>query len=265
MKNNWLAKQTLLNAEQWDNSLTTFYPEAKEWMGNPVTYLIRLTKECNYLNAAKLIDWDKYLADDSTILDVGCGGGWLSAFLSKNNKVKKIVAIDSSSNYLENYLPNVVTQLSGDISKVETVQGFFSPILLESDSIDTIVISSALHHAESISAVLEEFKRVLKRNGFLIILNETPSTNIRYLYQISRAFAKMLLSILMKKYTSHVQRISSGGFLYDPYLGDVDYPEWYWEKAINASGFQLVEVCDSKLATVVNTKGRSLKHFVCKK
>lgn len=265
MKDNWLAKQTLKNVEQWDNSLATFYPEAKVWMGDPHTYLKRLTIECNYLNAAKLINWDKYLADNSTVLDVGCGGGWLTAFLSRNEKVKKIIAIDSSLNYLENYLPKVVTQLSGNISKIETVQGFFSPMLMESGSIEMIVISSALHHAESISTVLVEFKRVLKPNGCLIILNETPSTSFRYLYQISRAFAKIFLSVLLKKYNKQVQKISAGGFLYDPYLGDVDYPEWYWKKAINGSGFQIVEVCNSKLSTVVNMKGRSLKHFVCKK
>jgi ubiquinone/menaquinone biosynthesis C-methylase UbiE len=265
MNNNWLAKQVLINTEQWDNTLTTFYPEAKSWMSDPVSYLSRLTVDCNYLNASKMIGWDKYLAPNSTVLDVGCGGGWLTAFLSQNAKIKKLIAIDSSENYLQNFLPSVVSQLKGDISKIEAVQGFFSPVLLEDASVDLIVISSAMHHAESMSAVLSEFKRVLKPNGYLVILNETPIGNFRYLYQISKAFARIFFSIFFKKYSPFVQKISAGGFLYDPYLGDVDYPEWYWKKAIATSGFQLIQVLDTNLPTVVNAKGRSLKHFVCKK
>ena len=265
MKSNWLSQQTLLNAEQWDSSLTTFYPDAKSWMSDPVTYLGRLTVDCNYLNATKLIDWDKYLTPNATILDVACGGGWLAAFLSKNTKVKRILAIDSSSNYLDNYLPSVVSQLQGDISKIETVQGFFSPILLDAATVDMIVISSAMHHADSMGAVLAEFKRVLKPNGHLIILNETPVNNFRFLYHISKAFARIFTATFLKKYSPHVQKISAGGFLYDPYLGDVDYPEWYWRKVINASGLSLIQLLDTGLPTVVNSNGRSLKHFVCKK
>jgi len=265
MINNWLTKQILTNVEQWDNSLITFYPEAKVWMSDPQSYLTRLTVECNYLNAVKQLDWDKYIVESSTVLDVGCGGGWLTAYLSTNTKINKIMAIDSSINYLENFLPAVVDQLGGDISKVETIQGLFSPVLLEPGSVDLIVISSALHHADGISFVLEEFKRVLKPNGFLLILNETPSSAVRYLYQISRAFLNICFLTIFKKYKKYVQKISAGGFLTDPYLGDVDYAEWYWKKAISEAGFSLINIHDSKMATVVNQKGPHLKHFICQK
>jgi ubiquinone/menaquinone biosynthesis C-methylase UbiE len=264
MENSWLAKQVLINTEQWDSSLTTFYPETKSWMSDPVSYFEHLTEVCNYLKAAKLIDWDSYLVDNSTILDVGCGGGWLTGFLSKNTKVKKIIAIDSSANYLENFLPNVLSQLDGDMTKVQTVQGLFSPILMEAESVDMIVISSALHHADNMGSVLSEFKRVLKPNAHLIILNETPARNIRYMYQTLRAFVKIYATIFCKSYQPYVQKISAGGYLYDPYLGDVDYPEWYWKKAISGSGFDILELMDTGLATISGKKGRSLKHFICK-
>jgi ubiquinone/menaquinone biosynthesis C-methylase UbiE len=265
MKSNWLVQQVLLNTEQWDHNLTTFYPEAKLWMSDSVSYFKHLTEVCNYLNAAKLIDWDSYLVGDSTVLDVGCGGGWLTGFLSKNPKIGKILAIDSSANYLNNYLPSVVSQSSGDFSKIETVQGLFSPILLDAESVDMVVISSALHHAESMSAVLSEFKRVLKPNAYLIILNEVPASNIRFLYYTLRAFVSIFVSVFFKKYKPHVIKISAGGYLHDPYLGDVMYPDWYWKKAICVSGFDLVELQDTNLPTISNAKGRSLKHFICRK
>lgn len=153
--NNWLSKQSQINTEQWDRSLTTFYPESKKWMNDPLAYLHRLTVECNYLTAAKLIDWDNYLTVKSKVLDVGCGGGWLTAYLSQNKKIEKIMAIDSSENYLKNYLPSVVSELNGDLSKIEAIQGLFTPILLANESIDLIVISSAMHHAESMGSLLD--------------------------------------------------------------------------------------------------------------
>jgi ubiquinone/menaquinone biosynthesis C-methylase UbiE len=254
-----------MNTAQWDDSLITFYPEAKAWMSDPILYLDRLTKDCNYLNAAELLDWNSYLRQGSTVLDVGCGGGWLTAFLSKNPRITKLIAIDSSLNYLENFLPTVTQQMAGDISKIETVQGVFSPILLEAESVDLIVISSAIHHAESMGAVLAEFRRVLKPDSYLIILNETPVGNVQFMYQMTKAFIKIFFSTAAKRYSQFSQKISASGILYDPYLGDVDYPKWYWQKTITSSGFDISHIQDTKLGTVVNSKGRFLHHFVCKK
>ena len=265
MNDNWLNQQVLISTEQWDRSLNTFYPETKSWMSDPVSYCSHLTEVCNYLNAAKLINWDGYLAKGAFVLDVGCGGGWLSGFLSKNPKISKILAIDSSANYLDNFLPSVVSQLNGDISKIQTVQGLFTPILLDAQSVDLVVISSALHHAESMSAVLGEFNRVLKPNAYLIILNETPEGNYQFMFQILKAFVKMYVSIFCKNYQPFTEKISAGAHLCDPYLGDIDYPDWYWKKAISASGFDLIEFNDTKLSTIFNSNGRTLKHFICKK
>lgn len=265
MINNWLVEQTTSMVEQWDSSLTTFYPDTQAWMIGPAPYLQRLVVDCNYLNAVKQLDWNKYLTPGAAVLDVGCGGGWLSAYLSTFPQVERILAIDSSINYLQNFLPSVVEQLSGNMSKIDRVQGLFSPILVDSNSIDLVVISSALHHAPSISAVLEEFRRVLKPGGSLIILNETPSGSMRYLYQISKAFIKILIITARQQFKAYAQKISAAGYLYDPYLGDVDYPEWYWEKAILCAGLELVHVHNSGLPTVVNTPDRPLKHFICRK
>ncbi|MES2828413.1 MAG: class I SAM-dependent methyltransferase [Bacteroidota bacterium] len=265
MDKNWLPSQVLNNTEQWDQSLTTFYPESKVWMATPSVYLAHLTETCNYLNAIKLIEWNNYLPENATVLDIGCGGGWLSGFLSKSNKIKKIIAVDSSANYLDNFLPTVVNELGGDITKIETVQGLFSPILLDNDSVDMIVISSAIHHADGIAHVLNDFYKVLKPNSYLMIVNETPSGNFQYVKNVSKQFVKMMLLILNQKYSPFVPKISAGGILYDPYLGDIDYPNWYWKSAIKAAGFKLENLFDSNMSTLNSKKGRTLKHFICKK
>ncbi len=261
---NWLPEQVNLNTEQWDQSLVSFYPEASQWMSDPLSYLEQLTVNCNYLEASKLIDWDKYLPEGANIMDIACGG-WLTAYLSRFKQVSSIISTDSSSNYLQNYLPKVVEAMDGEMDKISTVQALFTPIIADDDSIDLIVISSAVHHADSIQGVFSEFNRVLKPDGHLIILNETPDIDIKYVYNISKSFLKSLRNVLTKKYKTYVQKVSEGGFLYDPFLGDIDYPLWYWEKAIQEASFDLVELMDTKLPTVKGTKGRTLKHFVCQK
>jgi SAM-dependent methyltransferase len=261
----WLDVQTSMNTESWDASLTTFYPDTKRWMDSGENYYRHITEVCNYLKAIQYLDWNKYINDDSIVLDIGCGGGWLSAYLSKNERVKKIYSIDSSMNYLANFLPESIRLAGGVSGKIEACQGIFSPIILESTSVDLIVISSALHHADNIGAVLSDCYRVLKPGGHLLVLNETPIGGIRYIYEISKAFAKIILQSTLQKYSSHVQKVSAGGFLNDPYLGDVDYPDWYWKKAIVANGFNLIDQIDSKLTTVAGAPGRTLQHFICQK
>ena len=265
MKTNWLAHQILSSTQQWDKNLTTISPSTNSWMKDDLSYFKHLTETCNYLKAVKMIDWDTYLVQSSVVLDIGCGGGWLTGFLSKNKKIHKIFSIDSSNNYLDNFLSHVVMHSGGDITKVEVVQGLFSPLLLEDESIDMIVISSALHHADNLNLVLKEFIRVLKPGAYLMILNETPPGFFRFMFQIAKASLRIFIGNLCKNYTPHSQKIGIGSYLYDPCLGDVDYPEWYWKKSIHFAGFDLLELLNTNLATIADSSGRSLKHFICKK
>jgi ubiquinone/menaquinone biosynthesis C-methylase UbiE len=267
MVEDWINKQTAENLTGWDNALVKYYPESRTWMSNPENYSIRLTQECNYLNAVKQLDFNTLLKDNSIIVDMGCGGGWLSAYLSNFQNVAKIYSIDSSQNYLQNFLPHVISLLSGNIEKVFPIKGFFTPLYFKDESIDLIVISSAIHHADNLSIVLDEFYRVLKNDGMLLILNETPSSNLKHILKICRVFLSILYSSFIRKYKIFVQKISSGGFLYDPLLGDIDYPIWYWKSSIINSGFDLLNIHETHLPVVVDSKNRNitLKHFICKK
>ncbi len=111
----WINKQTSEKLNGWDDALIKYYPESRTWMSNPENYIKRLTQECNYLYAVKQLDFETIINDNSIIIDMGCGGGWLSSYLSSFPNVAKIYSIDSSQNYLQNFLPNVIPLLNGNI------------------------------------------------------------------------------------------------------------------------------------------------------
>ena len=233
-------------------------------MRAPGKYLARISEQCNYLDAIKLVDWKSCLRKDCSVLDLGCGGGWLTGYLSKFECVSTVYALDSSKYFLWDMMPEIIKLMEGRQEKIVPIEGLFTPLMFEDGALDVVVASSVLHHADSLEAVLREIKRVLKRDGLLVVLNETPSSGIRHVLSLSKAFMKIFLNAFLHNYKSISASISSCGYLYDPNLGDRDYPLWYWKEAITRSGFSIVDTVDSGMPTLKKKMGRSLTHFVCR-
>ena len=264
MNKSWIHEQTERNISQFDKAMEASCPESRTYIHDPKEYLSRISEQCNYLDAVKLIDWKSCLRKDCFILDLGCGGGWLTGYLSKLESVSTIYALDSSKYFLSDMMPEIVMLMGGRQEKIVPIEGLFTPLMFGDGALDVVVASSVLHHADSLEAVLREIKRVLKSDGLLVVLNETPSSGIRHILSLSKAFLKILLNALFHNYKSVSASISSCGYLYDPLLGDRDYPLWYWREALTRSGFSITDIVDSGMATVKTKKGRSLTHFVCR-
>ena len=170
MNKTWIYEQTESNVLQWDHSMETHYPETRRWLSSPEEHFVRICQESNYLDAVKLIDWNHYLGNNGQILDMGCGGGWLSGYLAAFEKVGLVYALDSSKRFLTVLLPQIANKMGASLEKIVTIQGLFTPLLFQDSSLDVVVASSALHHAESLEGVLKEARRVLKKDGLLFIL-----------------------------------------------------------------------------------------------
>jgi SAM-dependent methyltransferase len=240
------------------------HSDAVSFLQNPEDYYSRVCVECNYLDAVREVNWDTYLSTDSTVLDLGSGAGWLTGYLSNFDQVSMIYSLDSSKYFLHRMMPDILRIMKGKKEKIIPVEALFSPLLLEDNSLDMVVASSVLHHADNLENLLKEINRVLKKDGHLIILNETPPSALRYLYSITKAFFKIFGNMLMLRYKSTSPTISSSGYLYDPLLGDRDYPLWYWKASIKHAGFSISETIDTGLTTVKGLKGRNLTHLICR-
>ena len=263
----WISEQAALVVEAWDSKLTDVAGSAVSWMRSPYEYVQRLTVECNYLRAVEQVDLNQFISENCVTIDLGCGGGWLSAYFSRFQKVKTVFAIDTSLNYLSNFVPEVTKIMGGDIKKIEMVHGHFYPLLFEDKSIDLILISSAAHHANSLEILFKECHRVLRDTGYILILNETPSNEFRFVLRTIKEFVRLAILQQFRRYRAQPVTIGVGKVLYDPNLGDVDYAPWFWKKALSAANLKLIDIHNSKLPTVVGSKslGHPLSHFICSK
>lgn len=263
----WTIEQFKRLTSNWDDSIEMYYPQHLINWRVPERHYRCLYDDWNMLDAVKFIDWNKYFsAHGTTILDLGGGTGWLSSYLSSINKVERVYLVDSNQFFLEYMFPELVKLMGGRREKIFQIKGLFTPLLFEDASLDMVVASSALHHAENLEAVLNEIYRVLKVNGKLFVLNETPYPNYRYLALLGKEFLLLLTNVMLNRYRSKSVSLSSSCCLYDPFLGDRYYPLWYWEKAIKNSHFKLSEVIQTPyLSRKCDKTGVRLTHFICTK
>ena len=260
----WIIAQTLKGISQFDQAMMTAYPDSQASLQGAREYIGTIGGVCNYIAAAEQVEWTRYLPQGAKILDIGCGGGWLTAMLSRLDLVKVIYPLDSSKHFLNKLLPQVVELMHGCPEKVSVIEGLFEPLFFDDAALDVVVASSALHHADNLESVLREIRRSLKPGGLLFILNETPWPGYRHLVSVCVAAVRIAWDLLRERYQAASPSISASGYLYDPKLGDRDYPIWYWHKALGVAGFSVELVVNTGLPTVKGSNGRPLTHFVCR-
>ena len=140
-----------------------------------------LRDNTHHIETAESVSWEEFCRGDARVLDLGCGSGWLTGMLSRQPGVGHVLAWDSSPRLLGQVLPGAVALMDGRPDRVERVCGDFLPLLVDERSIDLVVMSSAFHHTDRPEELLGEFRRILRPDGAVVLLNETPGTRWRCL------------------------------------------------------------------------------------
>lgn len=266
MIENWLGSQEAKSNTRWEEIIKDNYSDQYETWTNAEKYFHVAETQYNYLEAARLIDWNKFVQKDSTVVDLGCGTGWLAAYLSGLKIFKSIYCIDKSEYLVRNMVPKIISLYNGDPEIIHSIIGNFYPLMFEDDSIDNIAISSSIHHVDNFPFLIKEISRVLKKNGKLFILNEQFPSSTFYLYQIIRFFISVLRKQLLRVYAPISPSLSYNFFLYDPLLGDKTYPLWFLKKCLESHGLIIELVMKTPFYPYKNNKnGIQLSHLVCKK
>jgi ubiquinone/menaquinone biosynthesis C-methylase UbiE len=106
------------------------------------------------------------------ILEIGAGGAWLSAELSKQPRVVEVIATDASPKLLKEQAPKVFKMLNANAAKITRMPGDFHNLDFPNNYFDFVVCSAVLHRAANIVQALREAKRVLKPGGQFVAIRE---------------------------------------------------------------------------------------------
>jgi len=116
-----------------------------------------------------------------TLLDIGCGPGYLAAEIVRRYPGLKVTGLDISEDMLKLAAHNLPA------GRVNLLLGDAAALPLGDSSMDFIVSSASLHHWEDAPAVFREIQRVLRPGGCFLIMDfrrDAPAA----MYAVARIF-----------------------------------------------------------------------------
>ena len=131
-------------------------------------------------------------------VDLGGGIGLVSSIIAKKKRVKKIYCVEVVENAVLKSQPITIKNILNNKSqkKVLSVHGSFDELNLRNNSVDFCIAWDSFHHSRNIIRTLKEAKRVIKRNGRLIIIdrgNNNSKTNKEIKQMLNITYTKSFL------------------------------------------------------------------------
>ncbi len=103
-----------------------------------------------------------------TIIDLGCGAGYLAARIARRYPARRVIGVDVNSDMLatarRNWSP-------AEFANLSLVFGDAGRLPLATGSADTIVSSISLHHWQEPLAAFVEIRRVLRPDGVFLLFD----------------------------------------------------------------------------------------------
>ena len=121
----------------------------------------------------------------SKIADLCCGSGISIEFLK--NKAIEIVGVDAAKEMVK--LSRI--RFSGD-KRIKIIEAYAHNTGLKSNYFDYVLVRMSFHHIKNKAAVFDEIYRILKPNGYLIVMDRFKRFNwiITYAYDFFRELIK---------------------------------------------------------------------------
>jgi ArsR family transcriptional regulator len=101
-----------------------------------------------------------------TVADLGAGEGLLSELLAR--RCKRVIAVDNSERIVEF---GAAKAKKNGLKNLEFRHGDLQNPPIEPNSVDLVILSQALHHAENPAATLRSAHKILKPGGQIMLLD----------------------------------------------------------------------------------------------
>ncbi|WP_031544849.1 demethylmenaquinone methyltransferase [Salinicoccus luteus] len=115
---------------------------------------------------------EMFVKDDHDILDVCCGTGDWTIQLAEEAPEAEVIGLDFSERMLE-----VAAEKTADHSNIELIQGNAMALPFDDGSFDYVTIGFGLRNLPEYRKAIEEFHRVLKPGGALVVLETSNPEN----------------------------------------------------------------------------------------
>jgi len=109
------------------------------------------------------------------VLEIGCGDGRISQFLAK--AAKRLTAIDPDAKAIE--------KAKSKITNADFRVGSGESLEFGNEAFDIVVFTLSLHHQDATKAIAEA-RRVLRKNGQLLIIEPAQDGEVQRLFHLLR-------------------------------------------------------------------------------
>ena len=145
--------------------------------------------------AQRVIEFAREQGDGAfRLLDAGSGVTYFPYFLRREIPRAEITCFDSNSSYTGMFA--AVNRTMGE-AKVRFVEGMLQKIPLADDSFDAICCISVLEHTGNYDEILDEFARLLRPGGLLVL---TFDLSLDGRFELPKEAASRLLASLARKF-----------------------------------------------------------------
>ena len=163
------------------------------------------------------------LVKNKTVLDAACGEGYGSHILSDN--ATSVVGLDIDDSSVKH------AQERYQKSNLSYVQGSCIKLPFKNDSFDCIVSFETIEHLAEQQQMLNEFNRVLKKDGFIIIstpdkkhyTDATGFTNEYHVKELYKDEFKQLLDIHWQQQSWYSQALSFNSIMQQLNISNTDF------------------------------------------
>lgn len=135
--------------------------QLSERMKNSLDYSLRTVGDMALKRRAKRIITGLDLKDGDKVLEIGCGNGYYLSLLNRLELDLDLTGIDNDELALKD-----VAKFIGD-KKVKLILVDAIKLPLKGASFDKVIMSEVIEHVQDEAGVLEEARRVLKKDGIL--------------------------------------------------------------------------------------------------